>query len=368
VTPDAAARRGTAAYVLAGDIGGTKTALAIHVVDAAGTVTPVRDRTFASRDYAGLEQVIAAFLDECDEPIAAAAFGIAGPVVDDAVITTNLPWRIERRGLSESLGGAPVRLMNDLESTAYGALFLPSDDVVALTPGVARPGHRAVIAAGTGLGQAFLYHHGEHYTPVATEGGHTDFAPRSPLEDDLLAFLRRRFGRVSYERIVSGPGLRNVFDFLDEQLGRPVAPEIRARMTHEDPSAVIGATAVAGTSPTCREAVDLFLSVYGAQAGNLALTVMATGGVYVAGGIVAKLLPLLPGSEFMRAFVAKGRYEPLMSEIPVWVIVNPRTALIGAVHAAIALLAGDASPRARRRPRGLTDRRERRSRRSRGTD
>ncbi|MBI3768265.1 MAG: glucokinase [Deltaproteobacteria bacterium] len=368
MTPEAAARRGAAAHVLAGDIGGTKTALAIHAVDAAGTVTLVRDRTFASRDYAGLEEVIAAFLVERDERIASAAFGIAGPVVDDAVITTNLPWRIERRRLSEGLGGAPVRLMNDLESTAYGALFLPPDDVVTLSPGVARPGHRAVIAAGTGLGQAFLYHHGDHYTPVATEGGHADFAPCSPLEDDLLAFLRSRFGRVSYERIVSGPGLQNVFHFLDERLGRPVAPEIRARMAHEDPSAVIGAAAVAGASPTCREAVDLFLSVYGAQAGNLALTVMATGGVYVAGGIVAKLLPLLPGSAFMHAFVAKGRYEALMSEIPVWVIVNPRTALIGAVHAAIALLAGDASPRVRRRPRSLTDRRAHRTGRSRGTD
>jgi glucokinase len=340
--PEASARSG-AAHVLAGDIGGTKTTLAIHAVDAAGTVTPVRDRTFASRDYAGLEQVITAFLVEHDERIAAAAFGIAGPVVDDAVITTNLPWRIERRRLSEGLGGAPVRLMNDLESTAYGALFLPPDEIVTLSPGVARPGHRAVIAAGTGLGQAFLYHHGDRYTPVATEGGHADFAPRSALEDDLLDFLRHRFGRVSYERIVSGPGLQNVFHFLDEKLGHPVAPEIRARMTQEDPSAVIGGAAVTGTCPTCREAVDLFLAVYGAQAGNLALTVMATGGVYVGGGIVTKLLPLLPASGFMAAFVAKGRYEPLMRELPVWVIVNPRTALIGATHAALALLA-DSTP------------------------
>jgi glucokinase len=335
--------RPPAAHVLAGDIGGTKTALAIHAVDAGGAATLVRERAFASRDYSGLEQVIAAFLaegDEHDERIAAAAFGIAGPVVDDAVITTNLPWRIERRRISEGLGGVPVRLMNDLESTAYGALFLPPDELRTLSPGVARPGHRAVIAAGTGLGQALLYREGADYAPVATEGGHTDFAPRTTTEDALLHFLRSRFGRVSYERVVSGPGLRNVFDFFAAGLGRPVGAEIRARMTQEDPSAVIGAAAVAGTCATCREAVDLFLAVYGAQAGNLALTVMATGGVYVGGGIVPKLLPLVPASEFMRTFVAKGRYEPLMREIPVWVILNPRTALIGATQAARALLDG----------------------------
>ncbi|MFI5311924.1 MAG: glucokinase [Gemmatimonadales bacterium] len=326
------------AYILGGDIGGTKTALAIHAVDAAGASTLVRERAFASRDYGGLEQVIAAFLAERDERIAAAAFGIAGPIVDDAVITTNLPWRIERRRLSAGLAGAPVRLMNDLESTAYGALFLAPDELHTLSPGVARPGHRAVIAAGTGLGQGLLYREGARYAPVATEGGHADLAPRTVTEDALLHFLRARFGRVSYERVVSGPGLRNVFDFLTEALARPVGAEIRARMTREDPSAVIGAAAVAGTCTTCREAVDLFLAVYGAQAGNLALTVMATGGVYVGGGIVPKLLPLVPASEFMPAFVAKGRYEPLMREIPVWVILNPRTALIGATQAARALL------------------------------
>ena len=329
------------AYVLAGDIGGTKTALALHAIDPNGGAAVVRDRTFASHEYAGLEEVIAAFLGTPAPRIAGAAFGIAGPVVDDAVSTTNLPWRIERGRISAALGGAPVRLMNDLESTAYGALFLPPAALQTLNAGVTRPGHRAVIAAGTGLGQAFLYAEGARYVPVATEGGHAEFAPRTPIEDTLLQFLRDRFGHVSYERVVSGPGLRNVFHFLDEELHRPVAPAVRTAMAAEDPSAVIGAAAVAGTCATCREAVDIFFSVYGAQAGNLALTVMATGGVYVGGGIITKLLPVVAASDFMRAFAAKGRYDPLMREIPVWVITEPRTGLIGATQAARALLGGD---------------------------
>jgi glucokinase len=327
-----------ATYILAGDIGGTKTALALYAVDDGGGLTLARERTFASRQFAGLEQVIADFLPSSGETIAAAAFGIAGPIVDDAVTTTNLPWHVVRRDLARALGDAAVRLMNDLESTAYGALFLARDDVVTLNAGIARAGHRAVIAAGTGLGQAFLYWDGRVHAPVATEGGHADFAPRSPLEDDLLRSLRARFGRVSYERLVSGPGLHNIFQFLDDELHRPVAAELRARMLAGDPSAVIGEAAVAGTCPTCREAVDMFLGAYGAQAGNLALTVMATGGVYVGGGIIAKLLPLVAASGFMDAFVAKGRYRTLMTEIPVQIILNPRTALLGATHAARALL------------------------------
>jgi glucokinase len=329
-----------ATYVLAGDIGGTKTALTLHEVGSGGTTAQIREQSFPSREYPGLEQVIAAFLRP-DERVAGAAFGIAGPVVDDAVKTTNLPWHIERGALSEELGGAPVVLMNDLESTAYGALFLDAGELLTLNAGVPRPGHRAVIAAGTGLGQGLLHWDGATHHPVATEGGHADFAPRTSLEDDLLRFLRTRFGaHVSYERVLSGPGLHNVFQFLDEALGRPIAPDVRTRMTREDPSAVIGETAVAGTCATCREAVDLFLDAYGAQAGNLALTAMATGGVYVGGGIVTKLAPLVPQSSFMRAFVAKGRYEDLMRQIPVAVIMNAKTALIGATRAAAALVRG----------------------------
>ncbi len=327
-----------ATHVLAGDIGGTKTALTLHAVADDGTTTQLREQSFPSREYGGLDRVIVAFLRP-DDRVAAAAFGIAGPIVDDAVTTTNLPWHIERRRLSEELGGVPVVLMNDLESTAYGALFLRPDELLTLNAGVARPGHRAVIAAGTGLGQGLLHWNGVTHSPVATEGGHADFAPRTPIEDDLLRFLRQRFGaHVSWERVLSGPGLHNVFRFLDEALGRPVSPDVRRRMAQADPSAVIGEAAVAGACGTCREAVELFLDAYGAQAGNLALTAMATGGIYVGGGIVAKLASLMAQSAFMAAFVAKGRYEGLLREIPVCAIMNPRTALIGATRAAAALV------------------------------
>jgi glucokinase len=234
-----------------------------------------------------LEEVIARFLGDTDRPIAAASFGIAGPVVDDAVVTTNLPWHIRAASLREKLGTPHVRLLNDLEATAYGALVLPADQLSTLNAGVARAGNRAVIAAGTGLGQALLFWDGTRHVPVATEGGHADFAPRDEVEHDLLRWLERKYvGHVSYERTVSGHGLVNIFEFLAEHRHMPVADETRRRFEHEDHAKVIGELANAGTCATAVAAVERFVSIYGAQAGNLALTVMATGGVYVGGGIV----------------------------------------------------------------------------------
>jgi glucokinase len=327
-----------AEHVLAGDIGGTKTALALYAVTRSGQLALVREASFPSQRYAGLEQVVHAFLAAGSERVAAAVFGIAGPVVDDAVTTTNLPWRIERAALARALGSVEVRLMNDLEATALGALFLRPDDLLTLNAGTERPGNRAVIAAGTGLGQAILFWDGVQHRPVATEGGHVEFAPRDHREAALLEFLRRTFTHVSYERIVSGPGLANIFRFLDEALRRPVAPAVRERMQREDPGSVIGGAGIAGTCAACAEAVDIFLAAYGAQAGNLALATMAIGGVYVGGGIVTKLLPRISAGSFMRAFTAKGRYTELMAEIPVRIILNPRTAELGAAHAACALV------------------------------
>jgi len=359
-----------AEHVLAGDIGGTKTALALYAVarpdepatrprHAAAPVTqPERDVTprrltllreasFPSPRYTGLEEVVRAFLAAGSERVAAAAFGIAGPIVDDAVTTTNLPWRVEGAALARVLGvaegtrgrgGSRVRLMNDLEATALGALSLAPNDLLTLNAGTARSGNRAVIAAGTGLGQAILFWDGAQHRPVATEGGHVEFAPRDDRETALLAFLRRTFTHVSYERIVSGPGLANIFRFLDEDLRRPVTPAVRERMQHEDAGAVIGEAGVAGACPACAEAVEIFLAVYGAQAGNLALAAMAIGGVYVGCGIVTKMLPRMTTGSFLRSFTAKGRYTQLMTEIPVHFILNPRTAQLGAARAACALL------------------------------
>jgi glucokinase len=325
--------------VLAGDVGGTKTDMAVYAVEPSGGLALIRERVFASRDHDGLASVIREFLADGGERFAAAAFGIAGPIVGDSVETTNLPWRIERADLVDLVGGAPVRMLNDLEATANGALFLPSAQVRTLQPGRPAPGNRGVIAAGTGLGQAFLYWDGARYHPVATEGGHVDFAPRSEIEIELLRFLQRRYGTVSWERVVSGPGLQNIFEYLVDELGRPVAAAARARIdAGDDPSAVVGEAGVAGSCSTCVEAVELFVGAYGAQTGNLALSVMALGGVYVAGGIAAKMLPVIERGGFLAAFRNKGRYADLMLAIPVWIILDAEAARLGAAHAAADLV------------------------------
>ncbi|MGH7858153.1 MAG: glucokinase [Candidatus Binatia bacterium] len=321
--------------VLAGDIGGTKTNLALYEVAGGRELRPLREQSFPSREYRGLEDVLAEFEKEDTERIAAAAFGIAGPIVDGKVTTTNLPWRVERESLSRVLGTAHVRLMNDLETTAYGALFLPADKIHVLHEGKARRGNAAVIAAGTGLGQAFLYWDGARHHPMGTEGGHADFAPRDEIEIGLLRFLRKHYSRVSYERVLSGPGLYNIFRYLTEDLGKRIDPDVAERLRIEgDDSAVIGEAGVSGHCRTCEEAVDLFVSVYGAQAGNLALAGLAVAGVYVGGGIVTKLLPKVTSGRFMDSFISKGRYVEMMSEIPVRIILDPKTSLLGAAQAA----------------------------------
>lgn len=325
-------------YILAGDVGGTKTLLAVYVLASSGRLTLVREGHFASQEYDRLETIVRGFLREGNERIESCALGIPGPVLDGEVQVTNLPWKVTISSLAQATGCFRVRLMNDLETTGYGSLFLPADDMTTLNPGQSRHGNRAIIAAGTGLGQAFLFWDGERYWPAATEGGHADFAPRTEQEIALLAFLHKRYGRISYERIVSGPGLVNILDFLREDQHRQVTPVVEEQLRKEDPAAVIGENGVSGQCSTCTEAVELFLSVYGAQAGNLALTVMALGGVYIGGGIITKMLPRLSTSQFMPAFLDKGRHASLMAEMPVNVILNPKTSQLGAAHAAKELL------------------------------
>jgi len=326
-------------YVLAGDIGGTKTNLAVCTVEQRGRLSVVREQSFPSRRYQGLEKVVEAFLDGKRERIGAAAFGVAGPVLDGRVKTTNLPWVVRATSLGRVLGTKRVRLMNDLEATAYGGLFLPAKEICWLSRGKRRrAANIAVIAAGTGLGQAFLFWDGARHRAVATEGGHADFAPRNEKELALLVFLQKKFSRVSYERLLSGPGLVNIFTFFADEVGRPVSATVRSRMQTEDPAAVIGEAGVSGTCPASVEAVETFIEIYGAQAGNLALAVMATAGVFVGGGIVVKMLPKMRSGSFLRAFRDKGRYRELMSQIPVGVLLNPKTALIGAAHSAVELL------------------------------
>ena len=346
-----------ARYVLAGDVGGTKTDLALYALPksraaakparrhraenagAAPGLELVREATVPSKGRGGLEEILESFLATGKEKPVAAAFGIPGPVIDEVVVTTNLPWRIDAKGVGKAIGTRHVRLMNDLETTAFGALFLAPDELEALQPGKSRRGNRAVIAAGTGLGQAFLHWNGRTHVPSATEGGHADFAPRDDREMELLRFLRQKFGRVSWERVVSGMGLANLWEFATTHEKRSPGDAVRKRLAAgDDVGAVIGEAAVAGSDPLCAEVVDWFVRLYGAQAGNLALTVMATGGVYVGGGIVGKLLPRVRGGGFLAAFRAKGRYEAFMEEIPVRVILNPRCSRLGAAEAARALL------------------------------
>jgi len=260
--------------------------------------------------------------------------GVAGPVVDGRCVATNLPWVVDERRLSAA-AGAPVKLINDLEAAAHGVLTLPAEQFLALQPGAAKPGgNLALIAAGTGLGQALVVTDGQGYRVVPSEGGHADFAPADELQVDLLRYLRAEFGHVSWERILSGPGLANIYHFLQARAGHAAPDWLRARLQREDPGAVIGEVGLAGRDPVCAEALDLFVSIYGAQAGNLALETLALGGLVVGGGIAPKIKSKLADGRFMAAFRAKGRMEPLLASIPVRAALDARAGLLGAAHVA----------------------------------
>jgi glucokinase len=320
--------------ILAGDIGGTHARLAFFdVVD--GRFNLVSASIFPSREYAGLDEIVAKFVSTANLHADTACFGIAGPVRNGRVEASNLPWIIESKRLADELKISQAVLINDLEANAWGIPALDAKDVVALNQVKGLPlGNQAVIAAGTGLGQAGMYWDGHKHHVFACEGGHTDFAPRNQLEVELFNYLSARFGHVSYERIISGPGLVNVFNFLrDTGRGTP-AQWLVDQMTQSDPAAAISRAANDGKCALCEQAVDLFTSIYGAEAGNLALKIMATGGVYLGGGIAPKMLAKLSGPLFMQAFISKGRMQALLESMPVRVITNDRIALLGAARCA----------------------------------
>ncbi|HEV8440898.1 MAG TPA: glucokinase [Methylomirabilota bacterium] len=329
--------------ILAGDVGGTKTALALF--ESAGDgLAVVNEATLQSQEFPSLEAVLGRFLDSCGRPpLEAACFGVAGAVVGGRSRITNLPWDLEEAALARAIGVARVKLLNDLEAAAHGVLSLPADGFTTLQAGRPRPGHRVLIAAGTGLGEAILAWDGVRHIVVSSEGGHTDFAPRSEREIELLRFLRRRFDHVSYERVLSGPGLHEIYRFLRAS-GRAPA-WLDEKLAGGDPSAVISAVALSGDDPVCVEALDLFVSVYGAEAGNLALKALAIGGVYVGGGIAPKIRPKLEDGRFLTAFRDKGRFSPLMAAIPVALVVEPRAALLGAARVAWASVRTPQPPR-----------------------
>ncbi len=325
--------------ILAGDIGGTKTILALFAGDK-GPMRLIREAVYPSGLYSDLESVLKEFLQGNEIPPRRACFGVAGPVLQGRSETTNLPWIVDTDEISHRFAIPSVALLNDLEATAYGVLALPEEDFFILNRGeperfsyeTGTRGNRAVISAGTGLGEAILFWNGSAYQPSASEGGHGDFAPRNPLQVALLEYLWREYPSVSYERILSGPGLFNLYRFLKETGHGEEPPWLAERLAVEDPAAVVAEVALRGKADLCVKALDLFVSVYGAEAGNLALKALATGGVYLGGGIAPKILQKLRDGTLMKAFVDKGRFSELMSRIPVRIILNEKVALSGAAH------------------------------------
>lgn len=313
--------------VLSGDIGGTKTRLAL--ISVSGTRVRIEhEKSFSSQGYDKFDMLLEDFLSDVDTPCCA-AFGVAGPVTGRVVQTTNLPWWIDALSLEQQFGFTRCTLLNDLEATACGLPALENEDLLTLQAGAPEAtGNMAVIAAGTGLGEAGLYWDGKHHQPYATEGGHASFAPSSTLEFSLLRHLQQQFGHVSWERVVSGMGIVSIYEFLCQYRGMP------------DDFAQGGAEAIstaAGRDELCAQTMHLFIRLYGAEAGNLALKVMSRGGLYIGGGIAPKILPMLQSSEFLEAFLNKGRMQPLLEAMPVRVILNDRAALYGpALRAAAA--------------------------------
>jgi glucokinase len=356
--------------ILAGDIGGTKTHLALYEWHL-DRVEAVRSETFHSKDYKSLEEILSEFLNPPVPPVVTAApeddttdsselkhedlpreppkieaacFGVAGPVINNHSRTTNLPWVVDGPALGKQFDIARVQLLNDLEATAHGILLLRSDELEVLNPG-APPEKKqalALVAAGTGLGEAILFWNGSAYQPMPSEGGHADFAPNSDTEIDLLRYLRSHYLHVSYERVLSGPGLYSIYEYLrDTKKNEPtwLSEQIKAG----DPPAVIAQAGLNGQAEIAKQALDLFVSILGAEAGNLALKALSLDGVYLGGGIAPKLIAKLKDGTFMKAFTNKGRYKRLMSTLPVKVVMNQKTALLGAASVAAALARGPSS-------------------------
>jgi glucokinase len=320
--------------IVAGDIGGTNARLATFEAEG-GCLRLIRELVYPSRSAPDLETIVRRFVEEARPSPVGAALGVAGPVQDGRIETPNLPWVVDSRHLAEILGVPKVTLLNDLKANAYGLRHLAPTDFAVLQAGNKVAGNQAILSAGTGLGAAGLYWDGQRHRPFATEGGHADWASRNHLEVELLEAIAREKGRVSAERILSGGGLVRIYRFLRQRSGVAEPAELTERFAREDPGAVVSRTAMAGGDPICVQALDLFVSAYGAEAGNVALRMLATGGVFLGGGIAPKILPRLQRDElFVSSFRDKGRMRPLLETIPVMVVLNDRAALWGAAHCA----------------------------------
>lgn len=324
--------------ILSGDIGGTKTYLALFSFHD-GVLDGVREGAYQNERYGGPEEVLRDFLRVGEaRAIEAASFGIACPVVGNRCVLTNLNWTVDGNAMKGTFGLKRLTLINDLEAIGWGVELLSPHDFVVLQQGIARQGNSALIAAGTGLGEAILFWNGSTHVPSASEGGHTDFGPRDAAEAGLLEFLRKKYGHVSYERIVSGMGLENIYEFLKAKEDGVEPDWLKQRFAAEGMAPVISEEGMKGSDRHCKEALRIFVSVYGAEAGNVALKSLATHGVYIGGGIAPQIVEALSDGQFLSAFEDKGRFSEFMKTIPVRVILNDRTGLLGAAnHAARSL-------------------------------
>ena len=323
--------------ILAGDVGGTKTDLGLFK-HSAGTLELVREHRYATAKFDSLEAVCADFVGA--SAVNAACLGVPGPIIDGRAHATNVPWELSSATLSRALKGVPVRLLNDLAAIAYGMVNLKPAEFVVLHPAENPPAHGniAVIAAGTGLGESSLVWEGDKYYAVASEGGHADFAPHNAEQIELLRSLAAEFGHVSYERVLSGPGLWNVYQFLRRESHVEEPAWLSAQIAVGDASAAVSEAAIAGRDPVCVQALTMFCDIYGSEAANLALKVLALGGVYLGGGIAPIILPMLTNGTFVRGFLAKGRLNEILKRMEVRVSLNPAAGLLGAAHVAAAML------------------------------
>ena len=317
--------------LLAGDIGGTKTTIAFF--ESHSPCAPLHERTYSSKDYSCLKEILAEYLADHDLQVDAACFGVAGPVHEGRCETINLPWQVDQAELGELVGSPRTRIINDLEATAWSLDDLAESDLHCIDEGITVAGNRGVIAAGTGLGEAGVWY-GKWYHPFASEGGHADFSPQSYEEDALLGFLRNKYQHVSWERVLSGPGIENIFEFLVNTYRESPSAEVLVRMTHEDDAAVITSAALEKSCPACVKTMQMFVALYGAEAGNLALKLMSVGGMYIGGGIAPQILPLLDSDTFRNAFSQKGRLSSVVDNVPVYVIKTKKAPLFGAAHVA----------------------------------
>lgn len=318
--------------LLAGDIGGTKTELGVFSPDA-GPRAPLAEASFPSARYSDLETLVREFLTQVNLPVDRASFGVPGPVTDGRARITNLPWVIDEARLRDVLRLSSVRVLNDLNAIAHAVPRLVEADLFTLNAGKPVPGGAlAVVAPGTGLGEAFLTWDGSRYRPHPSEGGHANFAPTNEHEVGLLRYLQQRFAHVSYERVCSGLGLPNIYAYLKDAGFADEPAWLAARLSAtNDPTPVIVDAALADPPcDLCAGTLEMFVSILGAEAGNLTLKVLATGGVYLGGGIPRRILPALTGARFSEAFRNKGRFADLLARVPVRVIVNPKIALLGA--------------------------------------